>query len=153
MRIVHLLSVVVLSLTLLSSIEASDVQVYYLTNQLSNSAPEYFNFNHFQSKVDRNQDSNFNQNTQLNPQYVNGESSSSSNCEKYFAYDRDFSGIFGRVSVPAWNPQKSVVKAIFTVGSRIPPVSTYKIKSVSHCIGESPIVKIANFICKLNIMT
>jgi hypothetical protein len=58
-----------------------------------------------------------NNNNRISPS--SSSSSSSSSCNEYFSYERDFRGFSGKLSIPAWNPSKSVIKAVFTVATRV----------------------------------
>jgi hypothetical protein len=52
-------------------------------------------------------------------QYNSISPSSSSACNEYFSYENGYFTTSGKISVPAWNPPKSVIKAVFTVATRI----------------------------------
>jgi hypothetical protein len=55
-------------------------------------------------------------------QYNSISPSRSSACNEYFSYENGYFTTSGKISVPAWNPPKSVVKAVFTVATRITSV-------------------------------
>lgn len=44
---------------------------------------------------------------------------SSSACSEYFSYENGYYGVSGKLSIPAWNPSKSVIKAVLSVATRI----------------------------------
>lgn len=107
----------------MSIIDVDAQLLYNLANQIYKSGTELLNYNTYNSneKIDEKPqtiDYQYQSNQNQRPNYPQYQQPSTV-CSEYFSYENGYGVVSGRLTIPVWNKQSSVIKAVFTVGTRI----------------------------------